>query len=76
MESSHGDAEGLGLIPAATMLTREKTSPPSPRPLASGVAFGAYEIHLGVTTLDAVAGPLTVRHIAPMALEKACGVNV
>jgi len=52
MESSIGEAEGLGLLPAATSLTREKRTRAVTATTQGGVRFGGYEIHLGVTTLD------------------------
>jgi adenosylcobyric acid synthase len=52
MESSAGTGEGLGLIPAVTCLAREKQTRIVAATTPAGVRFGAYEIHLGVTTLD------------------------
>lgn len=51
VESSHGEAEGLRLIPATTVLTRDKIATAVDAHLASGCEFGAYEIHLGITTI-------------------------
>ena len=53
MESSAGEAEGLGLLPAVTTSQlarsgRGRSTATTP----GGVRFGGYEIHLGVTTLD------------------------
>ncbi len=44
-------AEGLGLLPVDTTLTDEKHTRIVKARLASGVTFGAYEIHVGETTL-------------------------
>jgi adenosylcobyric acid synthase len=52
MESSTAKAEGLGLLPAATSLGREKQTRAVVATTPGGVRFGGYEIHLGVTTLD------------------------
>ena len=52
MESSVGEAEGLGLLPAATCLSREKQTRAVTATTPGGTQFGGYEIHLGVTTLD------------------------
>ena len=45
--------EGLRLLPAATVLTRQKQTRAVTATLASGIEFDAYEIHVGVTTFDA-----------------------
>jgi adenosylcobyric acid synthase len=52
MESSAGCVEGLGMLPAATELTRDKQTRAVAATTRGGVTFGGYEIHLGVTTLD------------------------
>jgi adenosylcobyric acid synthase len=52
MESSAGEAEGLGLLPAVTYLSREKQTRAVTATTPGGVRFGGYEVHLGVTTLD------------------------
>ena len=52
MESSAGDAEGLGLVPAVTHLSREKQTRAVTATTPGGVRFGGYEIHLGVTAID------------------------
>jgi adenosylcobyric acid synthase len=56
VESSAGRADGLGLIPATTELTGEKTTREVRATTTGGVAFAAYEIHLGVTTVAPDAG--------------------
>lgn len=52
LESDAREAEGLGLLPVATILTCEKRTRVVFATTRSGVAFGAYEIHLGTTTLQ------------------------
>jgi adenosylcobyric acid synthase len=52
MESSAGQATGLGLIAAATELARDKRTRAVTATTPAGVRFGGYEIHLGVTTID------------------------
>jgi adenosylcobyric acid synthase len=54
VESSIGEVDGLGLVPARTTLTREKRTRAIAATTAGGVRFDAYEIHLGVTALDRV----------------------
>jgi len=51
MESSAGQADGLDLIPAVTELARDKTTRAVTATTPGGVRFGAYEIHLGITTV-------------------------
>jgi len=50
MESSAREAEGLGLLRAATSLSRAKQTRAISATTPGGVRFGGYEIHLGVTT--------------------------
>jgi len=52
VESTIREADGLGLLPATTVLTREKRTRVVTAKLADGVRCGAYEIHVGVTTFD------------------------
>jgi adenosylcobyric acid synthase len=52
MESSADTADGLGLLPAVTWLSREKQTRAVTATTPGGTRFGAYEIHLGVTRLD------------------------
>jgi adenosylcobyric acid synthase len=52
MESAAGSADGLGLLPVSTELTPDKRTRAVAATTASGVRFGGYEIHLGVTTLE------------------------
>jgi adenosylcobyric acid synthase len=56
MESPAGRADGLALIAAHTVLASEKTTRAVAAVTPGGVRFGAYEIHLGITTLDPTAG--------------------
>jgi adenosylcobyric acid synthase len=53
MESFATQAAGLGLIPAVTELAREKRTRAIAATTTRGVRFGGYEIHLGVTTIEA-----------------------
>jgi adenosylcobyric acid synthase len=55
-ESSRLRAQGLDLIPAETVLGRQKTTQVVTATTGGGVSFGAYEIHLGETTIDREAG--------------------
>lgn len=50
LESTRGSARGLGLLPAETVLTSEKTTRLRRAVTTAGASFAAYEIHLGVTT--------------------------
>jgi adenosylcobyric acid synthase len=52
IESSVEEAEGLGVLPATTVLSREKQTRAVTGTTSGGATFGGYEIHLGVTTLD------------------------
>jgi adenosylcobyric acid synthase len=52
MESSAARAEGLGLLPVETYLSREKLTRAVTATTPGGVRFGAYEIHLGVTAIN------------------------
>jgi adenosylcobyric acid synthase len=69
MESSAGRADGLALIAAHTVLAPEKTTRAVAAVTPGGVRFGAYEIHLGITTLAPTAG------VAPFATIGAGGVD-
>ena len=50
VESRQGRVQGLGLLPADTVLTADKTTRVRRGTLSTGASFAAYEIHLGVTT--------------------------
>ena len=52
MESDAGSVEGLGLLPVATELARDKCVRAVTATTRGGAAFGGYEIHLGVTTAE------------------------
>jgi adenosylcobyric acid synthase len=53
VESPASSAAGLGLLPAdTTMMPMKRTRAVSATTTGSGVAFGGYEIHMGVTTSD------------------------
>ena len=60
MESALGRAEGLGLLPGRTVLAGEKTTRRVAAITPSGVAFEAYEIHLGATTVTGDCQPFAV----------------
>ena len=51
-ESPVRAASGLGLLPVDTVMVPEKTTALRMACSRGGVRFGAYEIHLGVTTSD------------------------
>jgi len=50
VETSAGEVMGLGLLPVETTLARHKVTRVRRAVTPGGVAFGAYEIHLGLTT--------------------------
>ena len=60
VESSSGSVRGLGLLPVETRLAREKTTRAVTARTASGVAFQAYEIHMGVTTAEREHDPFAI----------------
>jgi len=51
VESASGRADGLGLLPVTTELTRDKRTRTVVATTPRGTTFGAYEIHLGVTSV-------------------------
>jgi adenosylcobyric acid synthase len=57
VESPEADAEGLGLLPAETVMQTAKTTAIRTAWSRGGVRFSAYEIHMGETTVDAAAQP-------------------
>ena len=66
MESKQGSADGLGLLPGNTILASDKVTKRVAGRTPSGIAFDAYEIHLGVTTRPEGAEPFaTLEHGAP-----------
>lgn len=56
-ESTESSAEGLGLLPADTVLLPSKTTVVRTAWTRGGRPFRAYEIHLGSTTVDAALQP-------------------
>jgi adenosylcobyric acid synthase len=70
MESSTPRAEGLGLLPAETVLATTKTTEVRSATSRGGVRFGAYEIHLGVTSLDVPCEPFA--RLADGRVDGAC----
>ena len=52
LESDAGSVAGLGVVPAETTLAREKTTRVVTGTTPQGTVFSAYEIHLGITTVD------------------------
>jgi adenosylcobyric acid synthase len=57
MESDRAGADGLGLLPGYTVLSREKITRRVRAITPSGAEFEAYEIHLGCTTRPQDAEP-------------------
>jgi adenosylcobyric acid synthase len=60
VESSAGEARGLGLLPVATAMRNEKTVRPVIASTPSGIRFDAYEIHMGETARPADAQPFAI----------------
>ena len=60
MESEHGGADGLALLPGGTVLARKKITRRVRAVTPSGIAFDAYEIHLGSTTRPARSVPFAI----------------
>jgi adenosylcobyric acid synthase len=61
VEGPPGEAEGLGLLEAETVLTGDKVMRPvSGRLAGSGAAFHGYEIHVGRTTGAGTARPYLI----------------
>ena len=52
MESTVGSMDGLGFLPVTTRLAREKTTRTVTARTPSGLSFEAYEIHMGVTSIE------------------------
>jgi len=57
VESMGGTAAGLGLLPARTVLAGEKITRAVRARTPGGVSCAAYEIHMGLTALDAPLPP-------------------
>ena len=53
VESGIGSTRGLGFLPVTTELAREKTTRTVRAQTPSGLSFDAYEIHMGVTSIEA-----------------------
>ncbi len=60
IESTRERADGLGLLPVDTTLAPEKTTAVRKATTRGGVRFGAYEIHVGETTIDADVAPFAM----------------
>ena len=60
IESPVQSVRGLGLIPAHTRLMPEKQTRRVAATTPSGIAFSAYEIHMGVTTINGNFHPFAV----------------
>src|SRR4030095_8438964 len=60
VESPIHEAPGLGFLPAETSLTRGKLTRNVCARTPSGLRFEAYEIHMGITTIEGSAKPFAV----------------
>jgi adenosylcobyric acid synthase len=60
VESNVRAAKGLGLLPVSTVLSRNKTTRMVQAATPSGIAFSAYEIHMGHTVLPLNAIPFAI----------------
>ena len=60
IEAAAGSSDGLGLIPGRTVLAAEKITRRIRATTPSGIAFDAYEIHLGITTRPQDAEPFAI----------------
>ena len=60
VESERGSVLGLGLLPVSTRLERKKTTRTVEGRTSRGTRFRAYEIHMGVTAINAEADPFAV----------------
>lgn len=60
VESSAGEARGLGLLPVTTLLLGEKTVRPVEAATPSGIRFAGYEIHMGETPRPAEVEPFAI----------------
>jgi adenosylcobyric acid synthase len=76
MESTSGEAAGLGLLPAVTCLAREKRTRAVSATTPSGVRFGGYEIHLGQTALDPGSRALPFARLDDGGVDGACEAGV
>ena len=57
VESMASTARGLGLLPIDTTMAADKTTEVRTATTRGGVPFAAYEIHMGVTSIDAGVEP-------------------
>ncbi len=57
VESKTSTARGLGLLPIDTTMAADKTTQVRTATTRGGVPFAAYEIHMGVTSIDAGVEP-------------------
>jgi adenosylcobyric acid synthase len=60
VEGPPGEAEGLGLLDVATVLTGDKVLRPASGRLTTGARFEGYEIHVGRTDGAATARPVLI----------------
>jgi len=74
VESSAVVADGLGLLPADTVMLPEKTTAITTARSRGGILFHAYEIHLGVTRTDASTEPFA--HLEDGRADGACARGV
>jgi adenosylcobyric acid synthase len=72
VESDRTSAQGLGLLAASTVLTREKRTRVVRATTTGGVTFGGYEIHLGETRLADEAEARPFATIEDGGLDGAC----
>ena len=52
VESAESITRGLGVLPIDTVMAAEKTTEVRSATTRGGVSFAAYEIHMGMTTID------------------------
>ena len=71
VESSRGQAEGLGLLPVSTVMRSEKTTRVVEAESPGGLRFRAYEIHMGST-----ARPEGSRPFARLSTGESDGIRV
>jgi adenosylcobyric acid synthase len=64
-ESNVNRAAGLGLLPVATVMEQVKTTRQVRAVTESGIAFSAYEIHMGTTTVPSGAGVFAHTEFGP-----------
>jgi adenosylcobyric acid synthase len=74
VESSDATAEGLGLLPAETVMETVKTTAVRAARSRGGVRFSAYEIHMGRTTMDVPVEPFAL--LEDGRADGACGAGV